>query len=107
VVILDRYRLDTIVKLQYWYADVPAGLITWVVKRFAPEPDVELFLRVPSDVAYARKAEQWTASQLARQASLYDTVAALGKVAVLDASREPEVIAAEVRRCVESASHGC
>jgi len=60
IVILDRFRLDTIVKLQYWYADVPARLLARIVLRLAPAPSLELLMRVRPEDAYARKAEQWS-----------------------------------------------
>ena len=64
--VLDRFRIDTIVKLQYWYPDVPASVLAAVVTALAPAPDVEMYLRVDANVAYERKPEQWTTEQLDR-----------------------------------------
>jgi thymidylate kinase len=103
VLVLDRYRLDSIVKLQFWYAEVPAGLLAGLVRRLAPAPDVEILLRVGAEVAYARKPEQWTPGQLARQACSYDALAAAGGVVVLDGTADPEILAREVAHRVDAA----
>lgn len=106
VVILDRYRLDSIVKLQLWYGDVGRAPLARLVRRLAPAPDVELLLRVGPDVAYGRKQEQWSLDQLARQAGLYDTLAASDPgVVVLDGSRHPDLVAADIRRAVSGVPH--
>ena len=103
VLVLDRYRLDSIVKLQFWYAEVPAGLLARLVRGVAPAPDVEILLRVDADVAYARKPEQWTPRQLARQACFYDALAEAGGVVVLDGTADPELLAREVAHRVDAA----
>ena len=97
VLVLDRYRLDAAVKLQFWYPDVSAHWLGKVVDALAPAPDVEFLLRVAPEVAYARKPEQWSVDQLARQAELYDRLAQGRDVAVLDAEDDPEHIAELVR----------
>ena len=99
--VLDRFRIDTIVKLQYWYPDVPASVLAAVVTALAPAPDVEIYLRVDANVAYQRKPEQWTAEQLDRHAWLYERVAArLPSTLVLDGHDDPEKVAAAVRAAV-------
>ncbi len=98
VVILDRYRLDSAVKLRFWYADVRPGLLLGLVRRLAPAPDLELLLRVRPEVAYARKPEQWSVSQLARQATAYDESARGSAVVVLDGEAPPSDVAAEIAR---------
>jgi thymidylate kinase len=101
LLVLDRYRIDSIVKLQYWYPDIPASLLAAVVTAFAPAPDLEIYLRVDADVAYRRKPEQWTREQLAGQAQLYDRVAErLPSVLVLDGHDDPEALAGAVRDAV-------
>jgi len=97
VLILDRYRLDSIVKLQFWYPDVSADLLARVLRALAPEPDVEFLLRVDPEVAYARKPEQWSVEQLTRQARLYDRLAATSpRIVVLDAHADPDELARSV-----------
>lgn len=97
VVILDRYRLDSIVKLQYWYPDVPARMISWLVMGLAPAPDAEFLLRVGPDVAYSRKPEQWSVEALGRQADLYEQLAqAYSSVVVFDAHQEPDALASAI-----------
>jgi thymidylate kinase len=98
VLVLDRYRLDSMVKLGFWYAEVPSAWLSRVVAWLAPAPDVEILLRVDPRVAYARKAEQWSLSELSRQARLYDEAAGLLPVVVVDGNEDPEVVA----RLIES-----
>ena len=99
--ILDRYRMDSIVKLQYWYHDAPPRLISWLVHSLAPAPDVEVFLHVEPEVAYARKPEQWSVPQLARQARLYDALADTGSVVRMDAAMLPQDLSDQICRSVE------
>jgi thymidylate kinase len=97
VLVLDRYRLDSTVKLRFWYPDVAGAWVSGIVRRLAPSPDVELFLRVDPGVAHRRKPEQWSVAQLTRQATYYDELTAPGAgVVVLDAERDPDVLAKEV-----------
>jgi thymidylate kinase len=101
LLVLDRYRIDTIVKLQYWYPDVPASVLARVVTALAPAPDLEIYLRVDAEAAYERKPEEWTSAQLDRQARLYDCVAArFPSVLVLDGHDDPEEVAEAVRTAV-------
>ncbi|WP_446219654.1 hypothetical protein [Micromonospora sp. IBHARD004] len=93
VLVLDRYRLDTIVKLQFWYSDVPGRWLARIVGRLAPAPDVEFLLRVDPAVAYERKPEQWSVEQLSQQARLYDVLTTgPTQVVTLDAKQDPDVI---------------
>lgn len=107
LVVFDRYRLDTVVKLQYWYADVPGGWLAWIVHVLAPAPSVEVVLRVDPDVAYQRKQEQWTVDQLTRQAGLYDGVVRGRRgVVVVDANDEPDKVVEVVESHVRAALRG-
>lgn len=106
VLILDRYRLDTTVKLQYWYPDVSKELLASLVRRLTPAPTVEIFLEVSPDVAYARKPEQWSTSQLSRQAQLYAVLAAGAPAVILDGEGDRDELARHIREVVDSALHG-
>ncbi len=104
LLVLDRYRIDSIVKLQYWYPVAPASMLADLVTALAPAPDLEIYLRVDADVAYRRKPEEWTADQLDRQARLYDHVAArLPSALVLDGHEDPEAVAEAVADAVRGA----
>ena len=96
IVILDRFRIDTIMKLQYWYGDVSRSLLSRIVLALAPAPAVELYLRVPGEVAYARKAEQWSEKQLVRHVELYDGAARDARAVVLDGELSREALTKEV-----------
>ena len=102
VVVLDRYRLDSIVKLHYWYAEVPPRLLSAIVLAIAPRPALELLLRVPAEEAYARKPEQWSVRQLRRQAASYDAAAAHARAVVVDGVRPVDEVTAEVLRHVRT-----
>jgi len=105
VLVLDRYRLDSIVKLGFWYAEVPSAWLSRVVAWLAPAPDVEILLRVDPAVAYARKAEQWSLKELSRQARLYDEAAALLSVVVVDGNEDPDAVARLIESRVTAALH--
>lgn len=103
LLVLDRYRLDTIVKLQYWYADVPAAWLARVVGFIAPAPDVEFLLRVEPEVAHRRKPEQWSVSELSRQARLYNQLGTGAfPVVTLDGHQPSDEIARQVRSRVRA-----
>ncbi len=105
VLVLDRYRLDTAVKLLFWYPDVSPRWLSHIVFLLAPAPDVEFLLRVAPEVAHARKPEQWSVEQLTRQARLYDDLTDGRNVVVLDAEDDPDriagVVQAHVRRVLD------
>jgi thymidylate kinase len=108
LLVLDRYRLDSLVKLQFWYPDVSQAWLGRVVGALAPAPDVEFLLCVDPAVAYARKPEQWSVRQLARQARLYDRLAAGPMhVVALDAQRDVDDVAREVLSQVGPILDGC
>jgi thymidylate kinase len=96
IVILDRFRIDTIMKLQYWYGDVSRKLLSRIVLALAPAPAIEFYLRVPGEVAYARKAEQWSEKQLVRHVELYDGAARDAGAVVLDGELSREALTKEV-----------
>lgn len=106
VVVVDRYRFDTIVKLQTWYPTVSPTWLARIVLRLAPAPDVECLLRVAGSEAYARKPEQYNAVQLTHQAQRYDELVAWvpGAVAV-DGQAAPEDVTLALTRLVNSALH--
>jgi thymidylate kinase len=97
VVVLDRYRLDSSMKLKYWNDALSLAWLDRIVRTLAPEPDLEFLLRLEPEAAYARKPEQWSVRQLTRQAKLYDELAAgPGRVITLDATKDHDELAREV-----------
>lgn len=107
LVVLDRYRLDTIVKLQSWYPAVSPTWLATIVLRLTPDPDVECLLRVSGVEAYARKPEQYSVTQLSRQARLYDELVAFeGGVVVVDGEESPEIVTETLRSRVREALNG-
>lgn len=107
VVVIDRYRLDTIVKLQTWYPSVSRRWLARIVLWLTPTPDVECLLRVEGAEAFARKPEQYSAAQLARQARMYDElVATVPGAIVVDGQHAPAEVTETLRRLARSAFHG-
>ncbi len=106
VVVVDRYRFDTIVKLQTWYPTVSPTWVARIVLALAPAPDVECLLRVEGPEAYARKPEQYNAVQLTHQAQRYDELVAWvpGAVAV-DGQAAPDDVTLALTSLVNSALH--
>jgi thymidylate kinase len=97
VLVLDRYRLDSSVKLQRLYPGVSRAWLARVVRLLTPTPDLEVFLRLDPKVAYARKPEEWSVRHLTEHAQLYDGLTAGSRAVVtLDGAQDPEVIAGEV-----------
>ena len=104
VVVIDRYRLDTIVKLQTWYPAVSPTWLARIVLRLAPAPDVECLLRVEGAEAYARKPEQYNAVQLTRQAARYDElVASVPGAVVVNGQELPEDVTRALKRLADAA----
>jgi thymidylate kinase len=107
VVVLDRYRLDSSVKLQRLYPGVSRAWLARVVRLLTPTPDLEVLLRLDPQVAYRRKPEEWSVRQLTEHAQLYDGLASGSRsVVTLDGAQDPEVIAREVWSRVVPLLHG-
>lgn len=97
VVVLDRYRLDSSVKLQWQFPGVARSWLAGIVRSLTPAPDLEVLLRIRPEVAHARKPEQWSVRQLSEHAALYDRLAAGSRtVMTVDAERDPEDVARDV-----------
>lgn len=101
VLVLDRYRLDTLVKLCWVYPRLPQSWLAGIMRLVAPRPDLEVLFRVAPEVAYARKidrpGEEWSLDQLTKHARLYDElVAGSPTVVTLDGERDPDEVARDV-----------
>ena len=96
ILVLDRYRLDSAVKLQWMFPGVAQWWLPYIVRLLAPRPDLEVLLRVDPRVAHTRKRE-WSVRELTEHAQLYDKLASRSRTLVtLDAEQNPEVIAKEI-----------
>lgn len=107
-VICDRYLLSS---LAYQGTQLPAE---WIleINRHAPVPDITLFLDVDVDVALERmRRTRWTRdvfenreTQLAVRdryhRALTDCRSHLGRVEIVDASRDAEAVASDIWRLV-------
>lgn len=98
-VICDRYVLDSVVQLTADYPDGPGRRLgIALVRALSPRPAVSFHLRVPTEVAAARKPYPGPVAQLERHARGYDdTLTQLGVLEV-DAHRPVDDVAAELAR---------
>ena len=101
IVICDRYTLDAAVQLRFRYGEshgyrFQIGLLA----RLSPRPVRAYLIDVPAEVAYARRAEQYSLEELARQAELYRAEAERLGVRRLDGSRPREELCEEIARDV-------
>jgi thymidylate kinase len=97
VVICDRYTLDAAAHLRFRYGERrPFRFQIGLVHRFSPRPLRAYFVDVPAETAYARKAEQYSLEELARQAQLYREEAPVLGVRKLDGRRPREELCAEI-----------
>ena len=101
VVVRDRYVLDATVQLVESYGvrrDV--RLQAAVLRRACPVPVAAFWLDVDPGEAYRRKPEEYTAAELAGHRRRYQAAYAALGVERVDASRDPEVVAADLARRV-------
>src|SRR5437763_737983 len=97
IVICVRYTLHAAAHLRFRYGEQrPFRLPIGVVHRFSPRPLRSYFVDVPAETAYARKAEQYSLEELARQAQLYREEAPGLGVRKLDGQRPREELCAEI-----------
>lgn len=97
VVVRDRYVLDSVVQLHSAYGDgQDVTRQARMVERLSPVPLAAFYLQVPPEVAYRRKPEEYSASELAVHAARYEQEADRLGVPRIDADRAPAELAAEL-----------
>jgi len=102
VIIFDRYVLDSIARLRFFYGDDQAfGLPRAVIQLLSPRPTAAFFLDVPAEVSAARKDDGWHIDELGQQVRLYrEEQARLGVAVRLDGERPEADLAAEIAASV-------
>jgi thymidylate kinase len=71
VLVFDRYVLDAIAQIRYFYGDQHRFRFqTWLLRALAPRPFCAYLLDVPGSTALARKQEQFDLAALELQANL-------------------------------------
>jgi thymidylate kinase len=96
-VLCDRYTLDSAAQIRFRYGEErPFGFQTRLVELLSPKPLRAYFIDVPAETAYERKAEQYSLSDLTRQARLYREEAERLGVRRLDGRRAREELCAEI-----------
>lgn len=99
VVVRDRYVLDATVQLVETYgARRDVRLQAAVLRRLCPVPAAAFWLDVDPQEAYRRKPEEYTADELATHRRRYATAHARLGVERVDASGDPEAVAADLAR---------
>ncbi|MBD0282190.1 MAG: hypothetical protein ICV69_08365 [Thermoleophilaceae bacterium] len=94
VLLLDRYSLDTAVRLAAWYGE--RGSVrwqTWLVRALSPRPLCSFMLDVAPETALARKRDKWDLDELADQARMYRERAGEFEVMRVDGEVPPDQIA--------------
>lgn len=100
VLIYDRYRLDSVVRLLMWYGDCPATrLLTRVVAVCTPRPVAAFLLDLPAEAAFERKGE-WGVEDLRARETLYLAEYARLGVARLDATLPIDALSAHIAAAV-------
>ena len=101
VVIFDRYALDSVAQLRYFYgAHHRFSFQRWLVRTVTPTPLRAYFLDVAPETALARKPEQYDLQQLAAQAALLREEYAGLSVRRLDGERPVEESCGQIARDV-------
>lgn len=97
VVICDRYTLDAAAHLRFRYGERrPFRFQIGLLRIVSPAPLRAYFVDVPAVTAHARKAEQYSLDDLARQERLYREEAPSLGVHRLDGHRAREELCAEI-----------
>ena len=97
VVICDRYTLDFAVFLLYRHgANANLRFQTWLLKTMSPNVLCSYLLDVTPEVAFERKADEYSPSELRRQSELYRLESVRFNVRRVDGEQPPEAVCAEV-----------
>jgi thymidylate kinase len=101
IVVCDRYTLDAAVQLRFRYGETRRYRFQVdLMARLSPRPARAYLVDVTAEVAYGRKAEQFSLPELARQAELYRVEAERLGVRRLDGGRSRAELCEEVARDV-------
>jgi thymidylate kinase len=99
VVIFDRYALDTVAQLRFFYGEQHGFAVQrFLVNTICPKPMLAVLLEVPGAVALARKPEQYDLAQLEAQARLLHEESARLGVHAITAAGSAQEISEEVAR---------
>ena len=103
VLIFDRYAPDTVVKLRYFYAmqrHLEVARAERLFTALSPAPTVGFYVALPGEMAYERRPEHWSVSELSQMACLYDQQAPRFRLIELDGRRSPDDLHAEIAQRV-------
>jgi thymidylate kinase len=100
LVIADRWTLDSMVHLHYRYGDRPFRLHHLLLRRAVPRAAVAFLVDVPAEEALRRKQEQYDLGNLQRQHDLYARLAPVIDARVVDGTRAPYQLDAEIALAV-------
>lgn len=99
VVVFDRGPLDLAVRMEVIYRS-HVKRQRRLVQLAAPRPDLAFLLDIPAELSVQRKDDIWSPRQLREQSATYRALAARFGVHVLDGSRPPAELAAEIAKAV-------
>jgi thymidylate kinase len=97
VVLYDRHLLDALATLEVLYRGTGLGLSCALVRRLLPRADVTLYLRVPAEVAWARKPDEaFQEYAVHAQVAVYEElVSRLPQIVVLDGQTAPATLSSQ------------
>ena len=97
VVICDRYTLDFAVFLLYRHgAKANLRFQAWLLRTLSPNALCSHLLDVRPEVAFERKADEYSLSELRRQSELYRLESVRFRVRRVDGEQPPEAVCAEI-----------
>jgi thymidylate kinase len=104
-IISDRYLHDTIItdigsNLNY-SADEVVSLIQFGL-RFVPKPDLVFYVDIDEETAFSRKNDVPDVEYLRERRDLYKNCSRILKLNVIDGSKSPETLCAEVSTSLQS-----
>ena len=106
VIIADRYSYDTIVDLQQAFGCSQAQARHIMDKNWIRQPDACFLLDLPPEIAYQRKTDTASVGFLEQRRAMYQALAAVYPLKVLDAAQSPDaVFQAAVLHLKETINH--
>jgi len=97
VLVFDRYVLDAIAQIRYFYGpERRFAFQTWLLRVLSPRPIYAYLLDVPASTALARKQEQFGLEELQLQADLLREEAARLGIRCLDGEQPHERLLHEI-----------
>lgn len=97
VVVCDRYHLDSVVRMRFYYGpEASYAMQRRLIRLLSPPPRWAFFLDVDPATALARKEDAWSLEELGRQASYYREEHVRLRARRLDGEHDAERLCARI-----------